>query len=364
MPKGKRKLKQEQSKLLQAMQFLSVCQKDTADNDAEMYCSLQNHTAIAFNGVLAAGIKIDEDLDVCPHTYQMILALSRCGEKRAITQLTPETLQIRSDEFEAFVPCCKRERLTPVNPDAGIIPVSDSLTGAIEMAAPLASEKADVIEAVSIQLNVNSLLATNRMMIMEVWHGSNLPFGELLIPKVAATALGKIKKQIVSIGIKSNHTFPFTIKPDQVVHEAITFWFADGSWLRTNLFKGKWRNELIKLPMPSNTTRPIPASFFETVKNVLPFSKDGKVYCYAEFVGSHNKENTGAGYSQPQLDGPVDKVYIGKDLLLAGKMATAIDEDQSKKFTMFFGGTMRCAVWHDVLVIGDSTEIRDEDIPF
>src|SRR6266576_4333701 len=105
MPRGKAKSKKEPSKLLQAMQFLSVCRSDEADNDSQMYCNMQANTAIAFDGIIAAGIKIEEEFNACPHTQQMVLALSRCGDKTVITQLSPDRLQIRSEGFEAYVPC-------------------------------------------------------------------------------------------------------------------------------------------------------------------------------------------------------------------------------------------------------------------
>ena len=357
---AKKQIKSE-SKLQQAMQFLSVCQQDEAVNDSQTHCSIVNHTAVAFDGILAAGIMIDEDLNCCPHTRQMALALSRCSDTWTITQLAPETLQIRSGEFEAYIPCCHRERLTAANPDAGNIPVSAGLTSALEMAAPLASDKADALEAASLLIEPNSVLATNREMILEAWHGSALPFGGFLIPKMAAAALVKIKKQIIAIGIKPNLAALFPAGKDQNLHESITFWFADNSWLRTQLYKGKWRSDAMALlKEPTAAIRPIPQTFFDTVKKVMPFSEDDKVYCGEGKVASHYQDRQGAGYSLPFADAPKMKIYKGKNLLIAGKYSTMIDErhdDKSGHVTMFYGTNVRCAVWHDWI-------ITDDDIPF
>jgi|ERR1051326_500184 hypothetical protein len=358
MPKKSSKL---ESKLLQAMQFLSVCQKDVGVNDSQMYCAIQNHAAVAFDGIIAAGIMIDEDLNCCPHTQQMALALSRCSDTWTITQLSPETLQIRSEGFEAFVPCCTRERLTAVNPDAGNIFVSDSLTSALEIVAPLASDKAEVLEAASVLIEPNSVFATNREMVMEVWHGSQLPFGDLLIPKMAAAAIVKAKKKIIAIGIKPNLAALFPAGKDQNLHESITFWFADGSWIRSQLYKGKWRKDALALiKEPSDDIRPVPQTFFQTVAKVMPFSEDGKIYCGEGKVASHYQDRQGAGYSIPFEDAPNMKIYKGKNLLFAGKHSTMIDErddDKSGHITMFYGASTRCAVWHDWI-------ITDDDIPF
>lgn len=350
MPRGKAKSKSaNQSKLLQAMQFLSICQ-DSKGSDASQYCSLKDQTAIAFNGVIAAGIKIDEALDACPQTEQMVMALSRSGLNFQITQLSPEMLQVRSDDFEAYIPCVKRERLPAVNPDAATMPANDSLIKAITTVAPLTSDKGDVLEACSIQITKNSVLATNREMVMEVWHGLNLPGEGFLLPKVAAVALNKIKKQVLWAG--------YDTCPDG--YASLTFWFEDQSWFRTNLFKGRWREDVAKLlKLPSNKTKPITESFFETVSKILAFSNDGKVYCEPTKVSSHSADQKGAGMSLPVEHGPSNKIYKAKNLLLAGKYCNTMD-DSASNFTMFYGCNVRCAVWHDDLL----DAINDEDIPF
>ena len=94
-----KKQKPVKSKLLQAFEFLSLCQKDSGTNDAQMHCRLSNRTAIAFDGIIACGIAIEDGFECCPHTHKMTLALARCGPTFAITQISPETLQVRSDGF-------------------------------------------------------------------------------------------------------------------------------------------------------------------------------------------------------------------------------------------------------------------------
>lgn len=355
MPKAKKK---PASKLLQALQFLSVCQVDKGTNDSQMFCNIQNRTAIAFDGVIAAGVNIDEELDACPHTKEMVMALARCGESFQIVQLSPETLKISSGEFQAFVPCCQRERLTPANPEAATVPVSADLTLAIQSVAVLATDKADILEAVSIQLNRNSVVATNRKMVMEAWHGSNMQFEGFLIPKPAATALKKIGKKITHIGMKPNLAALFPAGQDQNLHDALTFWFEDGSWMRTQLHKGKWRDNAANLlKNPSDKTRTVSEQFFECVGKVLPFSSDGRIYCKQGIVSSHWQPLEGAGYSLAVDSGPVNKIYDGKNLVEAGKFAQFIDDSQGDHFTMFYGPTIRAAVWHDNLT-------EEGDIPF
>ena len=258
----------------------------------------------------------------------------------------------------AFVPCCDPIRLQAVNPEAGNIPVSDALTGAIEIAAPLASEKSDILEAASIQINAHSVIATNREMVIEAWHGSGFEYGNLLLPKAAAAAIVKSNKKITAIGIKSNTDLNFIGKP-QITSEQVTFWFSDGSWLRTALYKGKWRENIAAmLKIPSENARPITPAFFDTVKKVLAFSDDDKVYCAEGKIASHQVNTQGAIYSLPAPDAPNMKIYKGKNLLIAGCHSTKIDETQGEHITMFYGPDTRCAIWHDPLYLDD------EDIPF
>lgn len=74
--------------LLAALKFVAVAQKK-AGTVQQQFGVISGNWAAASNGVLTVATKVEEDLSACPHTYQLIDALSKVGEELSITQLSP-----------------------------------------------------------------------------------------------------------------------------------------------------------------------------------------------------------------------------------------------------------------------------------
>lgn len=340
----KRKAKQPElfeRKLFNTLAMLSHCQKEVG-KEQECYCMIGNGQAVAFNGIVAIGQAVDEHLQACPHTKLMTAALARCSEQYAIT-VEPERLTVRSGEFIASVPCCDASRLVWAIPDASMCSVTDTLAAAIKIVADLANDKAPTVLQASIQLNSGTVLATDRSAIIEAWHGHSLPNG-ILLPKLAATTLKKIKKTLVGFGYSP---------------ASATFWFEDNSWMKTQLYEDKWPSvadifkaevEYIDLPKEK---------LIEAVNKVAPFSKDGFIYFGSDKVFS-SFENKGAEYASISEDMPSMRVYRDSDLFLMCKLATKIDYATAKNATFFVGNNLRGAVAHRIW-----TGIQDDgEIPF
>jgi hypothetical protein len=342
MPKKK---SNPQSRLLEAMRFLSLCQKKDG-NEAETYCRLTHNSAVAFNSTLAIGSLIEEDIEACPHTASMILALERCGDSYSITQLNDNRLLVRSGDFQAFVPCCDPAKLSWAAPDAAQAAITDALTGALKLLAPIVKDKAPTVLAASILLRSGSAIATNRVVIVEAWHGCNLP--AISIPKAAATAILKSGKKVAWFGLGAN---------------TATFGFDDQSWIRTNLFKTQEDMSLL-LDKFASDPREIKPAFFEAVRKIAPFSKDGLVYCGGnETVSSHRSGLQLGGELTLMVEGGLHKrIYSIDNLKLIEKYVKKIDENAGQNVTMFFGDNIRGAIWHDEL--RDPIPLTDDDIPF
>ena len=90
--------------LLAALKFVAVAQKK-AGTVQQQFGVISGNWAAASNGVLTVATKVEEDLSACPHTYQLIDALSKVGEELAITQLSPTSLAVVSGAFRALIPC-------------------------------------------------------------------------------------------------------------------------------------------------------------------------------------------------------------------------------------------------------------------
>lgn len=338
------------------MQFLSLCQSNKGD-DRQIYSVLSNHQAVASDGILTLGHPIEEDLEACPHTANMILALKRCSDTFAITQHT-ESLQIVSGDFSAFVPCVDRSRLPNGKPDANGMTIDQRLTDCLELVTPLANDKGEHVLTASIKIQSGSAIATNREIIVEAWHGLNMP--TIIIPKYAATSIIKCGKKLSGFGFNIDGLFPAT----DFQSSSVTFYFEDGAWLKTQLYKlHQWPEDVTKLlnDHPSSNMRPICAVFLDSVKKVLPFSPNGLIWCADTTVSSHNHymENAGAKLTLEVSDAPKGRCYVGKNLLLMPDI-THIDEVSNEHATLFWGNNIRGAVYH---LYYDWTADEDE-IPF
>lgn len=345
-----KKVAPKKSSLEQALDFLSLAYK--AGETQSTYCFMELGTAICFNMIIGVGTRIEEDIAACPHVGLLRSALDRCGTEYVITQLSTEKLLVRSGEFHAYIPCLEAAALAWCQPDAALAPLDDRFREALEKVAGLAVTKADSVLECSIQLNAGSVIATNRRVILEAWHGIDFPDG-LLMPKVAFAKLNKVKKRLQSFGFSPT---------------SLTLYFEDGSWLFTKLFQDKWPANVKEHLSIDNQSHPIDESFFAAVKKVLPFSSSGAIWVEGNMVSSHPPfvKEEGSGLSLP-FDGLQfePRTYVGSDLLFVSHYATKWDANARNDGTSFFGNNLRGIIHHGNFSIIDPTgPTDDEDIPF
>ena len=125
-PKARQTVKAEkpESNLLNALKFLAcVTEKEGAIH--ETHVLLRNSCAVAFNGILSAGIPISEDILCYPHNEFFIEALSKCDENFSLTQMDLNRLSIKSGKFKAIIPCIDPALAQFTNPDEISAPIND-----------------------------------------------------------------------------------------------------------------------------------------------------------------------------------------------------------------------------------------------
>lgn len=319
-----------------ALDFIKVAQHDkTGDLVTKTHCRLAGGYAVAFDGVIAVGHPIEEDLNVCPHTYRLIDALGRCKKAVAITQLDAEKLVVKSGNFRAIIPCLNPAALPYVAPDVQAGQVDDRLKEGFALLNPIVSGTGQTVVESSLLLQNNSMVATDRNIMFEFWHGINLPNG-LALPKAAIAAVSKVPAKLVGIGVSDR---------------TVTFYFDGGAWLRTQLYGEQWPNiqRVINGGDVYNTPA-IPPALFEAVEAVAPFSETGvgasaggaAIYTFDGFISSHHTEGVGATY---QIEGiPPGLCFSAKHLLALKNIATKIDFVGKNGITYFFGGNVRGAL--------------------
>lgn len=342
--------------LLRAVEFVALAQRKTGDA-RQTYCMMNNQQLVAFDGVLAASCKITEPLMCCPHTGKLLAALRECKQSYSITQITADQLHITSGDYQAIVPCLtdwSTMQWAWPDPQAGVI--TENLKAALKIVAPLVNEKAPRIEMASVLVQDQSLIATNGQVVVEALHGITLP-PNIILPKAAVLAISKAVKVLTGIGFGQG---------------TATFYFDDGSWMRTQLFLETW-------PVVSHifnvqvNPQEVPAGLFEAIAKVAPFSENGKAYCGPTGVSSHSVYKPNVNSSTQTFDNSgmdVSRVYIIPNMKYLAKLGVkagqTYDHTSRPKTTFFFGklpvkmGTKKTDV---IEVVYRAATVHEFDVP-
>lgn len=329
MTRGRRKKDKPENTLLTALQFVSAAQRATGAIEAT-HCMLFGGWAMATNSVLSAAHALTEDIQACPHTLTLVEALERSPGPVNLTLLDASRLSVRSGDFQAVIPCIDRAALTVPHPDAAAMLCDDRLRAALTLVGTLAVEGAEKVINASVQMRNGSVIASNGTVILEAWHGIEMPPLQI-VPKTFITAIQKTKKVIGRVGCSA---------------DSFTLWFQDSSWLKTQLYPGT--TELPNLDkflnVPTNPV-PVPKALFETVKRLEPFSEDGQVY----FTADGLRVVSGMTYALDICKGlPVGISFSIKNLLLIAEHAKTIHFNATHGITIFFGESVRGAIVNQV----------------
>lgn len=324
-PRGRKKPEESTSNLLAALKFVSLSQNDSKAETQHTHVLLSNKWAVATNPVFAMGHKIDDDLNVCPHTERLIDALSKCGDTLSVTTLDSGRLSIKSDRFRAIVPCVNAALFPPVLPDTPCASLNDALRAGFEAVAGILDNTNARPFATCALLQAGTVVGCDGYSLAEYWHGIDLPPG-LLIPKPTITALLKTDKPLAKLGYSSN---------------SVTFYFDDESWISTRVVVTSYPT-YEKIFSAKANAWPVPDGFYTAIKHVSSFNEQGSVYFNGNSISSHATDDDGATY---EIDGiPANQAYNGNFILLFENLATKFDFTTSADKCFFFGENVRGAI--------------------
>jgi len=332
--------------LIAGLKFVAVAQKK-AGTVQQQFCGISGNWVVACNGVIMVGTKVEDDLTACPHTYQFIDALAKCGQELNITQLSENTLSIKFDKFKALVPCVGFEELELPQPDPQIAAIDDRIKAAFESVACLATDGAPNAVHAALLLQSGSAVATNGHALLEYWHGIDLP--PMLIPKASAVAVAKAGKPLTGFGYSG---------------ASATFWFDDGSFIKTQLYGERYPHYAGIINVEGLNPWPLPEEFFKAVHAVESFSRNGFVYFNNCSISSRQAEEEAATYEIEGL--PEGMGFQAKYLttLQHAMQKAHFDKDNNRVF--FFGENVRGVLMGVDLkqeTAYNPTEY-DDDIPF
>lgn len=323
--------------LLDALKFLKPCQKKNGTVQ-QQFCMITGNWAAASDEVLTIGIKVEEDLSVCPQTTQLEEALKKTGEDLSITQLSNNMLSVVSGAFKAVIPCANFDQLSITAPDERCAVIDDRIKEAFAMLAPLATEGAPNAAYASILLQSGSAVATNGHVLAEYWHGIDLPPG-LLVPKAAVAAILKAGKPLTGFGYSG---------------PSATFWFDDDSFIKTQLYGERYPNYAPLFECEGLNPWPVPEEFFTAVKAIENFTRNGIVYFEEGKLASNELENEASTYIIEGL--PEGMGFNAKYLLLVQKGFDKVHFDEASNKAFFFGENVRGVIM--------GVDRNPDDIPF
>lgn len=282
--------------LVDALTFVEPAIND--QQDYQQFVRFANKWAVAFDGSLAMGHPIEEELQLCPHLGRLKDAINKAGSTIAISATDNGRLSIAGDKLRAIVPCFPPENFPPVMPDVQCAVIDDRIKAGFDAVIKLAKDDAETVHEASVLLRANTIVGCNGQLALEYWHGIDLPPG-LAIPQRAAKAVAKSKKPLVGFGF------------DQIRWASVTFYFEGGAWLKTQLFAEQWPDVDSILNAPAYPAD-VPAGLFEALDAITSFSEDGGVHfdndklrsTYANVGGGDANELLyGATYDVPGLQG-------------------------------------------------------------
>lgn len=272
----------ETEKLISAVKFVANATnvRGQVYTDHLMICK---RTIIAFDGIIAAGAIIDEDLMACPSIKQLLAAIDHCQSASALTQVSPDLLRISSSKFRANIDCVSPTLMQDAWPDNVLCEINQALIDALILAGNIVTDSADRVIQCSVQLTDNIVAATDGGIAVQIWTGVSTCGHTLAIPKMFINKLAKTAKQPTHMGVGTN---------------SLTIYYSDYSWMRTQLYAVTWPPiDRVFAHSGEAQFKEFPADFHSGVDDITAFVENNVMFISDNILASHAEPEKGAIYT-------------------------------------------------------------------
>jgi hypothetical protein len=337
------------STLLDALNFAKIAYMEEGEA-YQTHIILHGKRLFAYNGTIAVGTPIEEEITACPQGHTLRLALVRCKGAFAMG-VEGDKLQVRSGRFRASIPCLDFGAVRAFQADPPSVAVGEGLKAAFNALEPLVAVNGATVLESALALSSMDATATNRQVIGQYWHGYELP-RTFLLPRAAIDAVRNAPSDLVSLGYSYN---------------SVTFHFADNSWIRSQLYHDEKYPDIGAMFPTNLELTDLAEGFTEGVVTLAPFDKDDKAIFYSS-IGLEYKN--GKLSSSVEVDGiPGEVAFLAHNWLLLGKRMTKVDWLSDKKAVHMQGPGMRGIMLKMAIMPvykgKEEGKIEDEnDIPF
>lgn len=312
--------------LLDAVKFCAPGYKDGGEAYAS-HARIEAGWISTYDGIVQFGHKIETDLTALPH-YGLLLKALRTTDNAGVqvTQLDAKRLQIKGKGFRTIIPCLDTPDLVTRQPPDPPVSVLDSrMREAFEALRQIVSKRGETIMQSAILVGNGFAVACDNAMLGMFWHGIGFP--EVAVPADFVEAVLKVTKSLVSFGYT----------PDQ----SLTFYFEDGSFIRTQLYAEKYPDYNKALPTNWDGLDQLPDTFFTALERIEPFlPKDQHhVHLWDNAISTDRTLETGTVVDCPGLaDAP--SAFDPDRLLKLKGLATHMDYRHPEK-ARFVGENFR-----------------------
>jgi len=284
------------------------------------YCSIGQGFVTAYTDTVCMGHPITEDLNAKAHIKSLQQSLIKSEHETTITQLDLSRLQVNSGELQIFINCS--EKVEQPKPDFDGIKISKEFLLGLHELLPIVLKADSNISAKTIMTFGESIFATNRFILVERWHGANLPFTNM--SRKLCDLIIKCKKEVAEFCKSDN---------------SVTIYFSDRCWIMGRISPELWINpfEILNKELVQSN---INDELQESLRLVPGFNGSSLAYQVNGRLQSEPAQGAGASYPCGQLpDGGIYGVKELKYLQKYGKQISIIGDD-----IYFFGDKMRGAI--------------------
>jgi hypothetical protein len=278
-PRKTRTKQAETEKLVAAIKFVAASHR-TGGAIYQDHFTIQNKTVIAFDGILAAGALIDEDLCVYPNIKQVLASIDHCKTASSLTQINPQMLRISSSSFRANIQCTDASRMQHAWPDDPTVAINQGFIEALIIAGKLVSDTADNVIQASVMVTDHMVASTDNGMAIQIWTGIGTCGHTVAVPKVFINLLAKTSKEPSYLGIGKN---------------SLTVFYTDNSWYRTQLYDVSWPPiDRVFTHSDDVVFGALEPDFHKAVADVLPFVESNVMFIADNIIASHTTNEHGA----------------------------------------------------------------------
>jgi hypothetical protein len=243
--------------MLDALKFVRGAMKANKLAPELEHYQIGGGRVVGYNGFMALSSPIDIDLEAKPKADLFSKAIEACGDTVAISLTDGGSVSVRSGGFRALVRCTEQEVFN-VQPNGVMFEAPSDLTETFSRLMPFISEDASRPWAMGLGVYNGCVIATNNVIIYQVWNGHILP--TFNCPRFAVAELVRLKENPTHI---------------QVSDSSVTFhWEKTGRWLRTQILTDEWPEELMTKILSTSpmATEEVPSTLFEALALIAPFA--------------------------------------------------------------------------------------------